>query len=277
LLQSRPFFIFGLECLFLSNCVQQVSQLLRNALIVRAGHVRIYVHGQTRIAVAKTLLTYFHRRRQTVHEARVRVTKTVQSPALDTKRLEQRPQLSFHDDWYLDQNPGVPAGEVLVLSSRRQIGNGIRDGLNTIAQQKGRAWNAQSFYFEDALKTEPASDGFALLTMLVDPEDAPSLRFWLGDHTQDCRSAPYKRLRQHCEQSGLSPKAALRSIANGTLKIPYTGSLIPRFNELNARLAALAPLDIPGLIDALFPDGNPETASVRQTALVVAPTVATTK
>jgi DNA helicase-2/ATP-dependent DNA helicase PcrA len=39
----------------------------------------------------------------------------------------------------------------------------------------------------------------------------------------------------------------------------------------------LAALDIPALIDALFPEGNPETESIRQTALVVAPTVATTK
>jgi DNA helicase-2/ATP-dependent DNA helicase PcrA len=132
---------------------------------------------------------------------------------------EEIQAISDYIDCYLDQNPSVPAGEVLVLSSRRQIGNGIRDGLNVIAQQRGRAWNAQSFYFEDALKTEPASDGFALLTMLVDPEDAPSLRFWLGEHKQDCRSAPYKRLREYCEHLGLSPKAALQAIVDGTLKI----------------------------------------------------------
>jgi DNA helicase II / ATP-dependent DNA helicase PcrA len=45
-------------------------------------------------------------------------------------------------DWYLLQNPSVPAGEVLVLSSRRQIGNAIRDSLNTIAQQNARTWFA---------------------------------------------------------------------------------------------------------------------------------------
>jgi DNA helicase-2/ATP-dependent DNA helicase PcrA len=180
-------------------------------------------------------------------------------------------------DWYLLQNPGLPAGEVLVLSSRRQMGNGIRDSLNTIAQQKGRTWEAQSFYFEDALKTELAADGFALLTMLDDPDDAASLRYWLGEHKQDCRCAPYKHLRDHCEHSGQSPKAALQDIANGTLKINYSGSLVARFNELNQRVTDLAALDIPGLIDALFPDGNPETASIRQTALLVAPTLATTK
>lgn len=178
-------------------------------------------------------------------------------------------------DWYLQQNPGVPAGEVLVLSSRRQLGNGIRDSLNTIAQQNGRAWSAQSFYFEDALKTDLASDSFALLTLMLDPDDRPSLRYWLGEHTQDCRNKPYKRLRDHCEQSGQSPREALVDLAAGTLKLPHTGPLVARFNELNARLAALMAHDVPMLIDALFPDGNPDTASIRQTALQVAPNVQT--
>jgi DNA helicase-2/ATP-dependent DNA helicase PcrA len=111
-------------------------------------------------------------------------------------------------DWYLLQNPTVPAGEVLVLSSRRQIGNSIRDSLNTISQQNGRGWEAQSFYFEDALKTDIAADGFALLTLLLDPDDRPSLRYWLSEHTPDCRYRPYWRLREHCEQSGQSPRMA---------------------------------------------------------------------
>ena len=178
-------------------------------------------------------------------------------------------------DWYMQHNPAVNAGQVLVLSSRRQIGNGIRDALNGIAQANGRAWNAQSFYFEDALKSEEAADGFALLTMLVDPEDATALRYWLGEHSPDCRTKPYERLREHCEASGQSTKQALESLVAGTLKIPYTASLIPRFNDLTQRLAALAPLSINEVIDVLFPDGNPETEAVRQTALTVVPTVAT--
>ena len=178
-------------------------------------------------------------------------------------------------DWYLLQHPGLPAGEVLVLSSRRQIGNRIRDGLNAKAQQNGRGWQAQSFYFEDALKTDQAADGFALLTMLVDPDDAAALRYWLGEHKQDCRRAPYKRLREHCEHSGQSPRAAMQEIADGTLKISYTGSLVARFSDLNQRLGALGTLDIPGLVDALFPDGVPEMASLRQSALLIAPTVGT--
>jgi DNA helicase II / ATP-dependent DNA helicase PcrA len=180
-------------------------------------------------------------------------------------------------DWYLLQNPTLPAGEVLVLSSRRQIGNGIRDNLNTIAQQNGRGWEAQSFYFEDALKTDIAADGFALLTLVVDPEDRPSLRYWLSEHKQDGRRRPYQRLREHCEHSGQSPRATLQNIAGGTLNIPHAGSLVARFDELNQRLTALMALDMPALIDALFPDGNPETASIRKAALLIAPAVTTAK
>jgi DNA helicase-2/ATP-dependent DNA helicase PcrA len=180
-------------------------------------------------------------------------------------------------DWYLQRNPDVPAGEVLVLSSRRQIGNGIRDALNRIATLNGRAWNAQSFYFEDALKSDDAAEGFALLTLLVDPDDAPAFRYWLCDHAQDCRSRPYKRLRDHCEATGQTAKQALESIVAGTLKIPHTASLVPRFDALIQRLAALLQLGIPDLIDKLFPTGNDETESIRQTALIVAPTVNATE
>jgi DNA helicase-2/ATP-dependent DNA helicase PcrA len=183
--------------------------------------------------------------------------------------------LSDYIDWYLDQHPGVAAGEVLVLANRRMIGNGIRDRLNEIAQQNGRAWQAQSFYFEDALSTDAAADGFALLTLLVDPEDRPALRYWLGEHAQDCRLRPYARLGAHCGNSGQSPRAALQDMAAGTLTLPHTASLVARFNILTQRLNALIVLDPAALIDALFPDGNAEVTSVRQVALLTLPNVNT--
>lgn len=197
----------------------------------------------------------------------------VQHPAI----ADEIQAIADYIDWYLQQNPTVPAGEVLVLSSRRLIGNGIRDRLNTIAQQNGRQWEAQSFYFEDALKTDIAADGFALLTLLVDVDDRTALRYWMSEHKQDCRKRPYRRLREHCEQSGQTPRQLLQCLEAGTITINHTASMIPRFNELNNRLAALSTLDIPTLIDTLFPSGNPDTVAIRQTALLVAPTVTTPK
>jgi DNA helicase II / ATP-dependent DNA helicase PcrA len=185
--------------------------------------------------------------------------------------------LSEYIDWYLLQNPGLPAGEVLVLSSRRQIGNGIRECLNGIAQQRQRGWEAQSFYFEDALSSDSAAEGFALLTLLVNPNDQPSLRYWLGDHMQDCRRGAYLRLRQHCENTGQSLVAALEDIETGKLSIAHTKPLVARFTALLAKLNVLKSADLTRLIDEIFPDGNPDTASLRRTALLVAPTVNGTK
>jgi DNA helicase-2/ATP-dependent DNA helicase PcrA len=178
-------------------------------------------------------------------------------------------------EWYLQSHPGLPAGEVLVLANRRVIGNGIRDALNTYAQQNNRPWSAQSFYFEDALNSDLAAEGFSLLTLLVNPDDRPALRYWLGAGQQDCRRRPYARLRAHCEQTGQSPRNALEALANGQLQLAYTQPLTVRYAGLQQRLSSLAPLQLPQLIDDLFPNGNQDVASVRQAALLVMPNVQT--
>jgi DNA helicase-2/ATP-dependent DNA helicase PcrA len=183
--------------------------------------------------------------------------------------------LSEYIDWYVQQHPGLPAGEVLVLANRRMIGNGIRNRLNTIAQQHGRPWTAQSFYFEDELETDLAAQGFALLTLLVNNEDRPALRYWLGADMDNCRSTRYARIRAHCENSGQSPREALAAIVAGTLTIPYSAPLVARFDLLNQRLTALIVMDIPTLINELFTDGNEDVATIRQIALTIAPNVNT--
>lgn len=183
--------------------------------------------------------------------------------------------LAAYIEWYLSTNAGIPAGEVLVLANRRMIGNGIRDTLNARAQQNNRPWSAQSFYFEDALSTPLAAEGFSLLTLLVDPDDRPALRYWLGENRPDCRRLPYARLRQYCEQNATAPRQALEAMVAGNLQLPYTAALVARYQQLQQRLAALMPLDIPDLVDALFPNGNPETGAVRQAALLIVPNVQT--
>ncbi len=181
--------------------------------------------------------------------------------------------LAAYIEWYLQGHLGMPAGEVLVLANRRMIGNGIRDALNTRAQQNNRAWSAQSFYFEDALRTDAAAEGFSLLSLLVDPEDRTALRYWLGARQQDCRRRPYARLRAYCEQQGQSPRAVLQALVAGNLQLPRTQTLVARHRELEQLLAGLMPLDIHQLVDALFPDGNADVATVRQAALLIVPNV----
>jgi len=179
--------------------------------------------------------------------------------------------LAAYIEWYLTSHPALPAGEVLVLANRRVIGNGIRDSLNARAQLHHRPWSAQSFYFEDALRTEAAAEGFALLTLLVNPEDRPALRYLLGAGQQDCRRKRYARLRTYCEQAAVTPRAALQRLAAGTLRLPHTQTLIARFAEIEQRLAGLQPLNIQRLTDELFPEGSANVSAVRQAAVLVAP------
>ena len=181
--------------------------------------------------------------------------------------------LALYIDWYLAHNPALPAGEVLVLANRRIIGNGIRDSLNALAQQGQRAWSAQSFYFEDSLSKESAAEGFALLTLFVDPEDRPSLRFLLGLGSQNCLSRSYAKLRTHCEHSGLSPKDALQALIDRTLTLAHTQKLVARYTAITQQLVALAGLNVSQLVDVLFPAGTPDSADVREAALLVAPNV----
>lgn len=183
--------------------------------------------------------------------------------------------LAAYIESYLENNPGLPAGKVLVLANRRLIGNGIRDKINVLAQENHRAWMAQSFYFEDALKSERAAESFTLLTLLVDRDDRPALRHWLGAGAPDCRRKPYLRLRNHCEAVGVSPRETLEQLSVGALQIPYTAPLVTRFSLLQERLRLLPGLTIQQLIDDLFPDGEIELATVRQAALLIAPKVQT--
>jgi ATP-dependent DNA helicase UvrD/PcrA len=165
----------------------------------------------------------------------------------------------FVDD-YLKKNTSLPAGRVLILTPRRFIGNAIKDAL--IA--RGR--NALSYFQEDALSDDAAAEGFCLLSLLVSPTDRPALRAWLGFGGSGRRRKPYARLRAFCEGNGMPVQDALVALAAGTLSIPYTASLVEPWNELQARLASLKPLSGLALIDALWPNGNPELSDIRSVA-----------
>jgi superfamily I DNA/RNA helicase len=169
----------------------------------------------------------------------------------------------FVDD-YLTKHPELPAGRVLILTPRRFIGNAIKDAL--IA--RGR--NALSYFQEDALSEEAAAEGFCLLSLLVSPTDRAALRAWLGFGSTDRRRRPYARLRAFCEGNAVALQDALAAITAGSFRIAYTTTLVARWNELQTRLASLAPLSGLALIDALWPEGNPGVSDIRSVASALA-------
>src|SRR6266852_3680469 len=167
-------------------------------------------------------------------------------------------------DHYLEQHPELPPGRVLILTPRRFIGNAIKDAL--IA--RGR--NALSYFQDDALSEDAAAEGFCLLSLLVSPTDRPALRAWLGFGSADGRRRPYARLRAFCEANVVLVQDALAALAAGTLNIPYTALLVARWNDLETRLASLAPLSGLGLVDVLWPAGNPDVSDIRSVAGAIA-------
>jgi DNA helicase-2/ATP-dependent DNA helicase PcrA len=162
------------------------------------------------------------------------------------------------------QDGDVEPGRVLVLAPRRQLGYAVRDALNALGVY------AHSFFHEEALEGKPkqldesgAQQAFTLLTLLANPDDRVALRCWCGFGSTSLRSGAWARLRQHCETSGDSPRAALERLASGDLTIPHTGPLVERFEELQRRLGELAPLRGQALVDALFPAGETWSDPVR--------------
>lgn len=163
--------------------------------------------------------------------------------------------------WFVEDRGYRPA-EILVLTPRRLLGYRIRNRL----REAGVA--VHSFYHEEALEGRSAQRAYCLLTLLVNPEDRVALRWWLGEDSGTWRVGPYERLRQYCERTGVTPRAALVALADGSVVIPSTPALVARYRELLATLSGLEGLSVADLIDALVPDGDDDCSVLRETALL---------
>lgn len=167
-----------------------------------------------------------------------------------------------HIAWLIEHH-GYRPNEILVLTPRRRLGYKIRDRLEE------RTIPVHSFYHEEALESEDAQRALTLITLLHDNEDRVALRWWLANGSSKGRRAAYAKLRAHCEASGLSPWQALMQMEAGALKLPRGGELVERFSDLRARLAAVAGMDLRGVVDTLIP-GEAEGCDVLREAATLA-------
>lgn len=157
---------------------------------------------------------------------------------------------------------GTPPGDILVLAQRGVIGTPIYEAL--VALQVP----VRSYYAETELNASEARRAFAKLKLLVDRDDRVALRWLVGIDGNDWHAAGYRRVRNHCEASGLTPWQALEQIAAGNLSLPYTGGIRITFNDLVAELDALEALpDLASIIDELFPAAQIATRDIRQLSL----------
>lgn len=157
---------------------------------------------------------------------------------------------------------GTPAGDILVLAQSRAVGTPIYDAL------LAGGVPARSEYTEAELERETAQYSFALLKLFANQDDRVALRWLVGRNGHNFHAAGYKRVRDHCEATGLSPWQALSQLSAGTLNLPHTGRIVTHFNALVAELNTLAALpDLAAVIDALFPAGQADTRELRDIAV----------
>ena len=163
---------------------------------------------------------------------------------------------------YLILTRGYLPGEILILTPRRLLGYGIRDRIALTGVV------VHSFYHEEALESDEAQRAFAILSLLTDNEDRVALRWWLGHDSPTTRREAYRRVRLHCEATGLSPWAAMSALTDGTLALANTGQLVAKFRELQALLQNLQGQDMPALIDSLMPVGVDGCSVLREMTLL---------
>ena len=159
---------------------------------------------------------------------------------------------------------GVPPGDILVLAQSRAIGTPLYEALVT------NAVPTKSYYAESELSAMDAQRAFALLKLFVNRQDRVALRWLAGIDGNNWHAAGYRRVREHCENTGTSPWDTMTQLESGAVSFPYTSGIVASFRDIVRALEELEALpDLASVVDQLFPDGQDATRDIRELALSV--------
>lgn len=152
-------------------------------------------------------------------------------------------------------------GDILVLTNWRKAGMGVRDGLLQAHI------SVKAYFTEDIVKTDAAREAVALLRLVVDEGDAPSIRVVVGLGDSMGRSTAYRKVLAYCDEHAQSPQEVLSRLAAEEdlgLRVP---ALATRYSGAMSRTEYLRGLPLHDLVDELLPDGSDEHADLRSVAL----------
>lgn len=169
---------------------------------------------------------------------------------------------------HLIDNRGYEPGDILILSPRRKLGYGVRDALaqSTVP--------VHSFFSEEPLEESTEQEAFTLLSLLANPEDRVSLRYWLGVGSGTYNAAEYERMRNYCESANCSPTEALAGLISGEVHIRgSTKNIQERFRLLQHHLSSLEENTLEVVVDDLFPADAEWASALRQLAERILPEV----
>lgn len=163
---------------------------------------------------------------------------------------------------------GTPAGDILVLTQSRAFGTPLYEAL--LASNVP----TKSYYAESELNHDDAQRAFALIKLFVNREDRVALRWLAGMNGHNWHASGYRRVREYCEDNGISPWETMIQLESGTLSLSYTSGIISSFREIVQALAELEALpDLQTVVDQLFPDEQSSTRDIRELALAILDTL----
>ncbi len=162
----------------------------------------------------------------------------------------------------------IAPGDVLVLAPRRYFGYMIRDELNNSGVSAHSFFTEEVFEGDVTKKDEcKAAGAYAVLCQLADPEDRVSLRVWMGLGHSELRRSGWAAIRAYCEGCTYSPRKALELAEAGQIDFGLGKAalrkLVDRYKLLKEQLVAVQGLTGPALFEALFPEAEPWSESLR--------------
>ncbi|PWY54777.1 hypothetical protein DGG96_15470 [Legionella qingyii] len=153
------------------------------------------------------------------------------------------------------------AGDILILSPRRLLGYRLRNAIQALNI------SVHSFFHEEAVEDIKAQKAITLLNLLANPDDAVSLRFWLGMNSSTWLSNQYKVLVEIGEQEGKSVREVLDECINGR-NINKISQIKKAYISFLSAKSDVSNLSVTQLIDYLFPDKEEGTLILREASLL---------
>ncbi len=153
------------------------------------------------------------------------------------------------------------AGDILVLSPRRLLGYQLRNLIQNLGI------SVHSFFHEEAVEEKEAQKAITLLNLLINPNDAVSLRFWLGMGSQSWRAKQYFIIAELASKEGKSLRTILDECIEGR-DIQKITHIKKAYKNLLAIESTLSSFTVAQLIDYLFPEKQEKTQILREASLL---------
>lgn len=160
----------------------------------------------------------------------------------------------------LIDSSGYKPADILILSPRRLLGYQLRDLIFKLGIP------VHSFFHEEAVEAKEAQRSITLLNLLVNPDDAVSLRFWLGMESKSWQANQYMSIAEIAKCEGKNIRKILDECLNGR-NIKGISKIKEAYSNLLSETALVSGFSMQQTIDHLFPEKKEETQILRDASL----------